>query len=167
MLWNALAPSLSQYRPGDFGYVVLQTISTAIGAGLAVWAADSITGGKCPMLCVVNCVIGATFFGTITGINLLFGGYPLRGVISMLLAICIFIYCAHLFSKSLVPAEKREEEAQVVELFESFAKNAEMTVPQYVRHIRIQAKRAQGMDEADAIRVVEQEDRVRKAKLKA
>ena len=85
----------------------------------------------------------------------------------MLLAICIFIYCAHLFSKSLVPAEKREEEAQVVELFESFAKNAEMTVPQYVRHIRIQAKRAQGMDEADAIRVVEQEDRVRKAKLKA
>lgn len=163
MLWNALAPAMAQYHPGDLGYIVLQTISTAVGAGLAVWAADSITEGKCSILCMVNCVAAATLFATITGLNLLFGGYPLKSMISMGLAICIFVYFAYDLSKGFIPFSKYEDAELVMELFERFAKAQGMTVQEYTTYIRILEKQAAGMDEEDARRVIAREDRERAA----
>lgn len=54
---------------------------------------------------------------------------------------------------------KYDESRPVMELFGSFAKQAGMSVPDYVAHIRTQAKKATGMSEAEAKRAVELEDR--------
>ena len=54
------------------------------------------------------------------------------------------------------------DEAQpVMELFSSLAKQAGMSVPEYTAFIRTEAKKAQGMSQADAKRAVELEDRER------
>ena len=54
---------------------------------------------------------------------------------------------------------KYDESRPVMELFGSFAKQAGMSVPDYVAYIRTQAKKATGMSEAEAKRAVELEDR--------
>lgn len=54
---------------------------------------------------------------------------------------------------------KYDESRPVMELFGSFAKQAGMSVTDYVAHIRTQAKQATGMSEAEAKRAVELEDR--------
>jgi len=54
---------------------------------------------------------------------------------------------------------KYDESRPVMDLFGQFAKQAGMTVPDYVAYIRTQAKRATGMSEAEAKRTVELEDR--------
>ena len=55
--------------------------------------------------------------------------------------------------------EKYNEAKPVMDLFREFAKQANLTVPEYVAHIRMQAKKAAGMNDADAKRAVELEDR--------
>lgn len=55
--------------------------------------------------------------------------------------------------------EKWDEAKPVMELFRDFAKQAGMSVADYVSHIRTQAKQAGGMSEAEARRAVELEDR--------
>lgn len=55
--------------------------------------------------------------------------------------------------------EKYDEAKPVMDLFREFAKQANLTVPEYVAHIRMQAKKAAGMNDADAKRAVELEDR--------
>lgn len=55
--------------------------------------------------------------------------------------------------------EKYEESKPVMDLFRGFAKQAGMTVPDYVTYLRTQAKKAGGMNEAEAKRAVELEDR--------
>lgn len=52
-----------------------------------------------------------------------------------------------------------DESKPVMELFGAFAKQAGMNIPDYVNHIRTQAKLAQGMSEPEARREVELEDR--------
>ena len=54
---------------------------------------------------------------------------------------------------------KYEESKPVMELFHQFAKQAGMSVPDYVSYIRTQAKKASGMSDEDARRAVELEDR--------
>lgn len=169
MLWNALSPYFAQYRPGDLGYLVLQTVSTAIGAALAVWAADSITDGKCNVLCIVNCSVAATFCAMLTWMNLLLGGVSPKDFIGMGLATAIFAYNAYSHAKSVVICseaesirKKYEDVVPVMELFGRFAKAAGMTIPEYTRYIRTQEKMSQGMSESEAIRAIEAEDRVRK-----
>lgn len=55
--------------------------------------------------------------------------------------------------------ERYDESKPVMELFGQFAKNAGMSVPDYVAYIRTQAKKANGMSEAEAKRAVDLEDR--------
>ena len=55
--------------------------------------------------------------------------------------------------------EKYDESKPVMELFGQFAKQAGMTVPDYVAFIRTQAKKASGMSDAEAKRAVDLEDR--------
>ena len=177
MLWNALAPYFAQYRAGDLGYAVLQTIATPIGAILAAEAADSITNGICKLFCMVNCVIAATAFATITFLNLWMGGGSLQSMISMALSICVFVYCAHSFSKEISASteerndyvdilRKYEESLPIVEVFEHLAKESGVSVSEYTTQIRILIKQSGGMSEAEARRVVELEDRERAAALK-
>lgn len=52
-----------------------------------------------------------------------------------------------------------DEARPVIELFQGFAKQAGIPLTDYVARLRTQAKRAQGMEEAEARRVVEMEDR--------
>lgn len=52
-----------------------------------------------------------------------------------------------------------EEARPVMDLFRDFAKQAGTSVQEYVGRLRAQAKQAQGMDEAEARRAVEMEDR--------
>lgn len=54
---------------------------------------------------------------------------------------------------------KYDESRPVMELFGQFAKGAGVSVQDYVAQLRIQVKQAQGMNEADARRTVELEDR--------
>lgn len=54
---------------------------------------------------------------------------------------------------------KYDEAKPVMEMFTEFAKNAGMSVADYARHIRAEAKKASGMSEAEAKRAVELEDR--------
>ena len=54
---------------------------------------------------------------------------------------------------------KYDESKPVMELFGSFAKQAGMSVQDYVSRLRAQAKQASGMSEAEAKRTVELEDR--------
>lgn len=54
---------------------------------------------------------------------------------------------------------KYEESKPVMELFGQFAKQANMSVQDYVSYIRTQAKQASGMSEAEARRAVALEDR--------
>ena len=54
---------------------------------------------------------------------------------------------------------KYDESKPVMELFGSFAKQAGMSIPDYVSFIRTQAKQASGMSEAEAKRAVALEDR--------
>lgn len=54
---------------------------------------------------------------------------------------------------------KYDESKPVMELFGQFAQKAGMTVPEYLAYIRTQAKKANGMSEAEAKRAVELEDR--------
>lgn len=54
---------------------------------------------------------------------------------------------------------KYDESKPVMELFGQFARQANMSIPEYVAHIRMQAKQAEGMSEAEARRTVELEDR--------
>ena len=55
--------------------------------------------------------------------------------------------------------EKYEESKPVMELFGSFAKQAGMSVQDYVARIRFQAKQAQGMSTEEAKRSIDLEDR--------
>ena len=55
--------------------------------------------------------------------------------------------------------EKYDESKPVMELFGAFAKQAGMSIPDYVSHIRMQAKQAQGMSEVEAKRSIDLEDR--------
>ena len=55
--------------------------------------------------------------------------------------------------------EKYEESKPVMELFGGFAKQAGMSVQDYVARIRFQAKQAQGLSEAEAKRSIDLEDR--------
>lgn len=55
--------------------------------------------------------------------------------------------------------EKYDESKPVMELFGQFAQKAGMSVPDYVVYIRTQAKKVNGMSEAEAKRAVELEDR--------
>ena len=55
--------------------------------------------------------------------------------------------------------EKYDESKPVMELFGAFAKQAGMSVQDYVAHIRLQAKQSQGLSEAEAKRSIDLEDR--------
>lgn len=52
-----------------------------------------------------------------------------------------------------------EEARPVMELFQGFARKANLSVPEYVARLRMQAKQLEGLDEAAARRAVEMEDR--------
>ena len=54
---------------------------------------------------------------------------------------------------------KYDEARPVMEMFSEFAKNAGMSVTDYVKYIRTEAKKATGMSEAEAKRTVELEER--------
>lgn len=54
---------------------------------------------------------------------------------------------------------KYDESRPVMELFGTFARRANMSIPDYVAHLRMQAKQADGMSEAEAKRTVDLEDR--------
>ncbi len=54
---------------------------------------------------------------------------------------------------------KYDEAKPIVEVMKQFADSAKMSVPDYLRYIRAEAKRASGMSEDDAKRAVELEDR--------
>lgn len=54
---------------------------------------------------------------------------------------------------------KYDEAKPVLEMFSEFAKNAGMSVTDYAKHIRTEAKKAGGMSEAEAKRAVELEER--------
>lgn len=172
MLWNALSPSFAQYRPGDLGYLLLQTISTALGAGIAVWAIERITYGQCKILCLVNCVIAATVFSTLTFLNILIVGLSVQSVISMGFAIVLLIGFAYGYIKEIYKSmtevaqigEKYEDFLSGIELLKEFANQARMPLPEYIRHLRITAKRAEGHDEETAARMVDQEERERLAR---
>lgn len=56
-----------------------------------------------------------------------------------------------------------EETGPVMDLFRGFARQAGITVPEYITRIRVQAKQTQGMDETEARRAVELEDREARA----
>lgn len=94
MLWNAISPSMAQYRPGDLGYTVLQIISTGVGSVLAVLALDSITKSKCQLLCAINCTISATFMGVLIALNILLKNGNVSRYISVGFAFAILIYFA-------------------------------------------------------------------------
>ena len=55
--------------------------------------------------------------------------------------------------------EKYDESKPVMELFGAFAKQAGMSVQDYVAHIRLQAKQSQGMSTEEAKRSIDLEDR--------
>lgn len=55
--------------------------------------------------------------------------------------------------------EKWAEAKPVMELFSQFAQSANMSVGDYVRHIRAEAKKASGMSEEEASRAIDLEDR--------
>lgn len=54
---------------------------------------------------------------------------------------------------------KYDESKPVMELFGQFAKRANMDIPGYLTFLRTQAKQAEGLDEAEARRAVDLEDR--------
>lgn len=54
---------------------------------------------------------------------------------------------------------KYDEAKPIVELFSTFAEKANMSVPDYVKAIRAEAKKAAGMSDDEAARVIELEDR--------
>lgn len=54
---------------------------------------------------------------------------------------------------------KYDESKPGMELLNQFARQAGMNIPDYIAHLRTQSKRAAGMNEADARRAVELEDR--------
>jgi hypothetical protein len=54
---------------------------------------------------------------------------------------------------------KYDESKPVMELFSQFARKSGMDIPAYVAYLRTQAKKADGMSEAEAKRTVELEDR--------
>lgn len=170
MLWNALAPYYAQYRPGDLGYLVLQTISTAAGAGIAIWAEESITNRQCKLLYFVNCVIAATFCSYITLMNALVGGASLQGLISVGITGVLLIGFSYQYGKSIAKdlehhrqiTSKYEEFLPGMELLERFARQANRSVPDYIRHLRIESKRVEeGISEAEAAHKVDEEDRKR------
>lgn len=55
--------------------------------------------------------------------------------------------------------DKYDEAKPMLEMFGQFAQKANMTVPEYLRYIRAETMRAQGMSEEEAKRTVELEDR--------
>ena len=55
--------------------------------------------------------------------------------------------------------EKYDEAKPVMEMFNQFAAQAGLSIPEYAKLVRAQAKQASGMSEADARRTVELEDR--------
>ena len=173
MLWNAISPSMAQYRPGDLGYTVLQIISTGVGSVLAVLAFDSITKSKCQLLCAINCTISATFMGVLIALNILLKNGNVSRYISVGFAFAILIYFAYIsvknyekdVEKDLKAAQEEIEQSEpVMELFKKFSKQAGMTVPQYTRYIRIQTEIAAGKSEQEAVQIVEQEDAERMKK---
>lgn len=54
---------------------------------------------------------------------------------------------------------KYDEAKPMIEIFTELARNANMSLEDFTRSVRMEAKRAQGMSDADAKRVVELEDR--------
>ena len=173
MLLNALSPYFAQYRPGDLGYLVLQTVSTAAGAGIAVWAEESITQGKCKLLYFVNCVIAATLCSSLTLLNLLIGGAGLQSLIAVGIASVLLIVFAYQYGKSIAGSleylkqitSKYEVFLPGMELIERFARQENRSVPDYIRYLRIESKRAEeGISEAEAAQKVDEEDRKRAAR---
>lgn len=55
--------------------------------------------------------------------------------------------------------ERYNEAKPIMEMFGQFAQKADMSVAEYVRHLRAEAKRSGGMSPAEARRAVEMEDR--------
>lgn len=174
MLWNALSPSFAQYRPGDLGYLVLQTVATAAGAGIAVWAANEITKGQCKILYLVNCVVAATFMSALTFLNVLTVGASLQNIIGMGIAIIVLIVISYNYGKDITKdfADKEQIVSRYnaslpgIELLEEYAKRANKTVPEYILFLRLEAKKADGLSEDEAIRAIAAEDRKRVAALK-
>ena len=89
MLFNALQPAMSQYQPGDLGYIVLQFLSQAIGAGIAIWAINKITNERHPFLCALNCAIAGTAFFALAVLNLVYKDY--WNVATLTLAIAVWV----------------------------------------------------------------------------
>ena len=54
---------------------------------------------------------------------------------------------------------KYDEAKPVMELFTAFAEKANMSVMDYAKHLRAEAKRAEGLSEAEAARAIDIEDR--------
>ena len=85
MFLNAIAPRFMAYREGDLGYLVLQVVSNAIGAGLAIWAIKAIMQKRHSLFCLVN---------------LMSASEP-KLLISMALSVFVLIYGAVYFAKRL------------------------------------------------------------------
>ena len=157
VLWNALAPRFAQFYPGDLGYLILMIVATPIGVHLADAAMDSITREACPALRLVNCVVAATLFLAVTTLNVLYiSGVSAGDVISMLLAVGVAVYSAHDALMAIYKNKDKEydqmrkqlEEAKpVMEMFNQFASQAGMTVPEYVDYIREQVAAAESKSE--------------------
>lgn len=101
MFLNAIAPRFMAYREGDLGYLVLQVVSNAIGAGLAIWAIKAITQNRHSMFCMVNCIVAATAFAILTLFNLLMSASEPKLLISMALSVLVLIYGAVYFAARL------------------------------------------------------------------
>lgn len=71
MLLNALAPMAGRYEEGSLGYAVLKFFAQPIGVAIAIYALWKITEEVKPMLCLVNCVIGACVVGCVVVFALL------------------------------------------------------------------------------------------------
>lgn len=169
---DALERAVSIFCPIP-AHLVLQTVSTAAGAGIAVWAEESITQGKCKLLYFVNCVIAATLCSSLTLLNLLIGGAGLQSLIAVGIASVLLIVFAYQYGKSIAGSleyhkqitSKYEVFLPGMELIERFARQENRSVPDYIRYLRIESKRTEeGISEAEAAQKVDEEDRKRAAR---
>lgn len=93
MIWNAITNFISGYGflDGSLGYLLLQILSTAIGAALAIAAIKSITQKLADIMCIVNMAIAATLFFTLNTVNWIQGNSSWQDIVGIYLAVAVFI----------------------------------------------------------------------------
>lgn len=109
MLLNALAPMAGRYEEGSLGYAVLKFLAQPIGVVIAIYALWKVTDEVRPMLCLVNCVIGACMVGCVVAFTLLMRTATLYDTAVNIITVAVSIVGACIMWKQLKELQSKEE----------------------------------------------------------